>query len=128
MMPELTQRHEPTDGTRAAVNQRLIGTAERELGRALAEQQRPALGMFVQPSRAEDAAFDRAVREICGEARRLDLRAEELVIGIKQAWAQLAPVRARHLGDRDGDVLREVVSRSIELFFEARDQRRRERD
>jgi hypothetical protein len=128
MMPELTQRHEPTDGTRAAVNQRLIGTAERELGRALAEQQRPALGMFVQPSRAEDAAFDRAVREICGEARRLDLRAEELVIGIKQAWAQLAPVRARHLGDRDSDVLREVVSRSIELFFEARDQRRRARD
>ena len=128
MIPELTQRHEPTDGTRAAVNQRLIGTAERELGRALAEQQRPALGMFVQPSRAEDAAFDRAVREICGEARRLDLRAEELVIGIKQAWAQLAPVRARHLGDRDGDVLREVVSRSIELFFEARDQRRRARD
>ena len=128
MMRELTQRHEPTDGTRAAVNQRLIGTAERELGRALAEQQRPALGMFVQPSRAEDAAFDRAVREICGEARRLDLRAEELVIGIKQAWAQLAPVRARHLGDRDSDVLREVVSRSIELFFEARDQRRRARD
>ena len=59
---------------------------------------------------------------------RCYLRAEELVIGIKQAWAQLAPVRARHLGDRDGDVLREVVSRSIELFFEARDHRRLERD
>jgi len=25
------------------------------------------------------------------------------------------------LGDRDGDVLREIVSTSIELFFEARD-------
>ena len=128
MMQELSRQHDPTNGARTAVNHRLIGTAERELGRALAEQQRPSLGMYVQPSRAEDAAFDRAVREICGEARRLDLRAEEVVIGIKQAWAQLAPVRARHLGDRDGDVLREVVSRSIELFFEARDHRRLERD
>jgi hypothetical protein len=128
MTPELSRQHQPTHGDHKAVNERLIGTAERELARALGEQQRPALGMFVAPSRAEDAAFQRAVREICGEARRLDLRAEELVIGIKQAWAQLAPVRARHLGDRDGDVLREVVSRSIELFFEARDHRRLERD
>lgn len=128
MTPELSRQHESTHGGHKAVNQRLIGTAERELARALVERQRPALGMYAAPSPAEDAAFHRAVREICGEARRLDLRAEELVIGIKQAWAQLAPVRARHLGDRDGDVLREVVSRSIELFFEARDHRRLERD
>ena len=65
----------------------------------------------------------RAVEEICTEAHRLELRAEELVIGIKQAWAQLAPVRARHLGDRDGDVLGEVVSTSIDVFFAAREGR-----
>jgi hypothetical protein len=35
--------------------------------------------------------------------------------------SQLAPVRARHLGDQDGDVLREVVSSSIEVFFESKD-------
>jgi hypothetical protein len=44
-----------------------------------------------------------------------------LIVGIKQAWSQLAPVRARHLGDRDGEVLREVVSSSIEVFFESQD-------
>jgi hypothetical protein len=106
--------------TPVAVNQTLVRTAERELECALMEQVRPAMGMYAQPSRAEDAAFERAVRQICGEAHRLDLPAEALLVGIKQAWSHLAPVRARHLGDRDGDVLREVVSTSIEIFFESR--------
>lgn len=69
--------------------------------------------------------MQRAVRVICTEAHHLDLRAEEMLVDIKQAWTQLAPVRARHLADRDGDVLREVVSSAIEVFFEARDLRNR---
>ena len=77
--------------------------------------------MYVRPSRAETVVFERAVRMICREAHRLDLRAEELVIGIKQAWFQLAPIRTTHLGERDGDVLQEVVSSSIEVFFESRE-------
>ena len=128
MMPERSHAHHEVHGARPAVNHRLVGVAERELERALVEQSRPRLGMYAHPSRAEDAAFQRAVREICGEAHRLDLRAEELLVGIKQAWSQLAPVRARHLGDRDGDVLREVVSSSIELFFEARELPERDRN
>jgi hypothetical protein len=78
--------------------------------------------MYVHPSAAEREAFDVAVRAVCGEALRLDLRAEELLVGLKQAWSQLAPMRARHLGDRDGDVLRVVVSGSIEVFFEMRER------
>jgi hypothetical protein len=113
-------------GARAASNQRLIGIAERELERALMEQERPTLGMSVHPSIAEHAAVERAIRAICGEAHRLDLRAEELLIDIKQAWSQLAAVRAFHLGDRDGDLLNAVVSSSIEVFFEARDMQMRE--
>src|SRR3954469_4990124 len=108
-------------GVRDAANQTLVVVAERELAGALAEQERPARGMYVHPSRAEIAAFERAVHAICREAHRLDLRAEELLIGIKQAWFQLAPVRMNYLGERDGDVLREVVSSSIEVFFKSRD-------
>ena len=111
------------DGARVALNQNLAGRAARALERALEEQVRPPMGMYVHPSSAENAAFERAVHEICAEARRLDLRAEELLVAIKKAWAQVAPVRARHLGDRDGDVLREVVRSSIEVFFAERDQR-----
>jgi hypothetical protein len=108
-------------GERVRFTQTLVGVAERELERALLEQRRPAIGMYTHPSRAEYVAFDRAVGEICAEAHRLDLRAEELLVAIKQAWFQLITVRARHLGDRDGDVLRRVVSTSIEVFFQARD-------
>lgn len=126
-MPEESRGQEMTfdsslHGARVVANEKLVNVAERELHRALTEQTRPLLGMYVHPSSAEDAAFERAVRLICGEAHRLDLPAESLLVGIKQAWAQLAPLRARHLGDRDGDVLRDVVSSSIEVFFESREQ------
>ena len=107
-------------GTPILANQKLVSVAERELQRALTEQTRPPLGMYAHSSHAEDAAFERAVRQICGEAHRLDLPAEALLVGVKQAWAHLAPLRARYLGDRDGDVLRELVSCSIEVFFESR--------
>jgi hypothetical protein len=106
---------------RAPANQSLVGVAERELLAALAEQAPPARGMFTHPSPPELAAFERAVHAICREAHQLDLQAEELVIAIKKAWAQLATVRASRLAERDGDVLREAVSSSIELFFESRD-------
>ena len=114
------------DAARVALNQRLVGLAERVLERALTLQVRPSMGMYAQPSGAENAAFDRAVHDICSEAHRLGLRAEEVLVAIKQAWSHLAPVRARQLGDRDGDVLREVVSNAIEVFFAARDVRGRE--
>jgi hypothetical protein len=108
----------PRDESRIAP---LLPIAERELERALLEQLRPSLGMYVHTSSAEHAAVERAVHVICGEARRFGLRAEEMIIGVKQSWARLAHVRARQLGDRDADVLCEVVSRSIEVFHEAQD-------
>jgi hypothetical protein len=115
------------DGARVVSNQKLVLIAERELAGALAAQERPSIGMYAHPSRAETAAFERAVQAICREAHHLDLRAEELLIGIKQAWFQLAPVRMSCLGERDGDVLREVVSSSIEVFFESREMVGRDR-
>jgi len=108
---------------RSAAKARLTDLAERALHDALIEQQRPVAGMYMPPSPAADLAFTDAVREVCENAHQLDLRAEEMLVAVKQAWSQLAPVRARHLGERDGDVLRDVVSTSIELFFEPERQR-----
>lgn len=107
---------------RSDARAQLLHAAERELRDALTEQQRPIAGMYLKASHAADAALGRAVREVCEEAHRLDLRAEEMLVAVKQAWSQLASTRARHLGDRDGDVLREVVSTSIEVFFEPDDR------
>jgi len=109
---------------RTAAKAQLVDVAERALRDALIEQERPLVGMYTHPTCETDAAFDRAAREVCDIAHRLDMRAEEMLIAVKQAWSQLAPVRARHLGDRDGDVLRGVVSTSIEVFFEPIDPAR----
>jgi hypothetical protein len=38
-------------------------------------------------------------------------------------WNRLAGVRTNHLGDGDGDVLREVVSASIEVYYGERNAR-----
>jgi hypothetical protein len=111
------QRHE----TRAPVIQALIVVAEQELLGALGEQSPLAFGAPAHPSPGETAALNRAVRAVCHEAHRLDLRAEEMVIAVKQAWSQVSAMRASRLGERDGDVLKQVVSSSIELFFEERD-------
>ena len=108
-------------GPRTAVNEPLLRTAERELKSALVEQERPIAGMYVPASNAGDAALDRAVHAVCREAHALDVRAEELLIAVKQAWSLLATTRAHHLGERDADVLREFVTATIELFFEPRD-------
>jgi hypothetical protein len=98
----------------------LLRIAEHELEAALSQQERPMGGMYMQPSHAADEAFTRAVHVMCEEAHRLDLRAEELLVALKQAWARLATTRARHLGERDDDVLRVIVTMSIEVFFESR--------
>ncbi|HUR29740.1 MAG TPA: hypothetical protein VM509_16230 [Planctomycetota bacterium] len=109
------------------MNETLLRVAESQLKEALIVQERPMTGMYTQPSRDADAALDRAVHVLCEEAHRLDLRAEQLLVALKQAWAHLATTRARHLGDRDGDVLRDVVTTSIEVFFESRSPARDER-
>jgi hypothetical protein len=113
-----------SDEGRAPANQSLVVVAERELLAALAAQAPPGLGTFTHLSPAEMVAFEHAVHAICREAHRLELRAEELLIAIKKAWAQLAAVRMSQLAERDGDVLRDIVSSSIEIFFESRDGER----
>jgi hypothetical protein len=105
-----------------SVNEALLGVAERALKDALLQQERPIPGIYTTPSQAADIAFGRAVAIMCDEARRLGVRAEELLVALKQAWSQLAPLRSRHLGDRDGDALRQIVTLSIEVFFESRSE------
>lgn len=101
---------------------RLLLSAERVLRGALIQQEHSLVGMYSNPSREADAAMSEAVREVCGEAHRLELRAEDMLVVVKQAWSHLAPVRTQHLGERDADVLREVVSTSIEVFFDGTDR------
>jgi hypothetical protein len=118
MAPQVLQELRASDAHIVVASETFVRIAERELKAALLVHERPMAGMYAQPSPIADSALHGAVRALCTEARRLDLRAEEMLIGIKQAWAHLAATRAAHLGDRDGDVLQHVVTSSIEAYFE----------
>jgi hypothetical protein len=116
---DASSSREPTD----SLSLSLASVAVRALAAAIAVQSRQSLDMFAVRSRAESDAIERAAREICTEAHRLHLRPEQLLIETKRAWSRLATVRAAHLGDRDDDVLREVVSVCIQVYFGGRDAR-----
>jgi hypothetical protein len=118
MAPQLSQEMRSGDTHAVVASETFVRIAERELKAALLVHERPMAGMYAQPSPIADSALHGAVRALCTEARRLDLRAEEMLIGLKQAWAHLATTRSGHLGDRDGDVLQHVVTSSIEAYFE----------
>ena len=107
-------------GAGGVANEVLLHLAVRELLGALLDQPLPAFGIMVRPHPVAAAALDHAVRAICREAHRLDLPAEQLVIGVKTAWARLAAERRERLSEQDGDVLRSIVSSSIDVFFDAR--------
>jgi hypothetical protein len=108
---------------RSGVSEPLLRVAERELKAALIAQNRPIVGMYAQQSEAGDAAIDHAVHAVCREAHTQNVRAEELLIALKQAWSMLATTRVHHLGERDADVLRDFITATIEVFFEPSDAR-----
>jgi hypothetical protein len=114
--------HASTAGGPDSADQTIVRFAERALQAALEQQTRPIIGMFIEPSAHGTAAIDGAVRQISAQAQVRGLRPEQMLVAVKQAWAHLAPIRARHLGDRDADVLRQVVTISIEHYFEDRSE------
>ena len=59
----------------------------------------------------------RAIRLMCGEARRHDLRAEQLLIIFKHAWNSLPEVQQLPYGRERTDLLSRVVTMCIEEFY-----------
>jgi hypothetical protein len=63
------------------------------------------------------ARLRHAIRLLCDEARRRGVRAEQLVVVIKQAWASLPESRWRAGDDRGTEFLHRVVSICIEEYY-----------
>jgi hypothetical protein len=59
----------------------------------------------------------RALRLLCEDARRRGVRAEQLVVMIKQAWASLPETRWRPGDDRGPVILERVVRVCIEEYY-----------
>jgi hypothetical protein len=69
--------------------------------------------------RGESSSQDlqRAIRLMCEEARRKDLRAEQLLIVFKRAWHSLPEVEQLPRGLERTDLLNHVISLCIDEFY-----------
>ncbi|MFL5605332.1 MAG: hypothetical protein ACJ8AD_02680 [Gemmatimonadaceae bacterium] len=63
-----------------------------------------------------NAALTMPLARLCEETKRRELRAEQLIIAIKHAWATLPDARW-WLRDADGELLSIVITVCIEQFF-----------
>lgn len=65
----------------------------------------------------DDAQLVHAMCLVCDDARRKQLRAEELVIRFKQVWATLPEASELPRGERRDDLLSEVISLGIAEYY-----------
>jgi hypothetical protein len=63
----------------------------------------------------------RAIRHMCDEARRNDLRAEQLLVVFKRAWESLPELGELPAGPDRSEFLSRVVSMCIEEFYDGQD-------
>ena len=68
-------------------------------------------------NRASSGELQRAIRLMVGEARRRDLRAEQLLIVFKRAWHSLPEVDQLPYGPERGDLLSRIITMCIEEFY-----------
>jgi len=66
-----------------------------------------------------DGALRRALRLMCDEAHRSGLRAEQLIVIVKDAWRSLPEVSRLPAGGTRERLLSRVVTMCIEEFYES---------
>src|ERR1700733_8327546 len=65
----------------------------------------------------------RALRALCDDARAAGVRAEQLVIAIKQGWSSLHSDRPRARSDGPDELLNQVITLCIDEYYAERAQR-----
>ena len=76
------------------------------------------LELALQPGQgARDADLHRAMRELCQEARRHGVRAEELILMFKRAWATRPELRAISR-EETGPLFDGVVTMCLDAYYD----------
>ena len=99
-------------------------SSSRSLHAAAHAALRAALGEQLRRSSPDEPVSQlrlrRALRLLCDDARARGVRAEQLVIMIKQAWRSLPEAASRPGDDSGTELLRRVVSVCIEEYYAER--------
>jgi hypothetical protein len=113
MVSTMEHAHSPSRETESSPARPLSDTAHAALRAVLGEHvRRSALDQPLSPHRLR-----RALRLLCDDARRRGVRAEQLVVAIKQAWGSLPESRWRPGDDRGTAFLQRVVTVCIEEYY-----------
>ena len=78
-------------------------------------------GLQAQLGPSPNGELRRAMRLLCDDARRRGLRAEQVIVLVKEAWASLPEVHALPRGQQRSEALSRIVSLCIDEFYAARD-------
>ncbi len=73
-------------------------------------------------NRALPGELRRAIHVMCGEARRKDLRAEQLLVVFKQTLTSLPEMEQLPRGPERNDFLSRIVTMCIEEFYAEHDK------
>jgi hypothetical protein len=87
--------------------------------------------LFVRMVRAESTRTDDRVHDdgdlrdalvmLCTDARRSDVRAEQLVIAIKQGWSSLHEERPRPRAAGPDELLNQIITLCIDEYYAAKE-------
>ena len=69
---------------------------------------------------ATESELRRAIALVCRAARRERMRAEQVIVAVKQTWYSLPEVRELPSGDARAALLDRVVSLTIDEFYAGR--------
>jgi hypothetical protein len=75
------------------------------------------IGRLTADDRVRRSALRKDLRNVCGEAKRAKLRAEQLVIFIKQIWLGLPESRSRVGPANAQDVLNHIITMALDEFY-----------
>jgi hypothetical protein len=78
-------------------------------------------GLQAQLGPSPNGELRRAVRLLCDEAHRRGLRAEQVIVLLKEAWGSLPDVQVLAPGEERRESLSRIVSLCIDEFYAARD-------
>jgi hypothetical protein len=78
-------------------------------------------GTAAKQGRVSDDELRLALREACTQAHRQNVPAEQLIISIKQIWADLPAARTWATADAPEDLLGHVVSLCVDEYYGSSD-------
>jgi hypothetical protein len=77
---------------------------------------RSALRQYVRDG-SDPSALTHALRRMSDEARRREMRPEQLLVILKGIWGSLPEVRYSHRAEPHGTMLQKVISLCIEQYY-----------